>query len=258
MFCMAVGNRMFQGYADDNAFAEAWNGASWKLLPVPQPGSAPVSLSSVACWSANDCVAVGPVSYSDENAIVEWWNGTNWRASRELRSSAGLYGIACPAVNDCIAVGAGPRAEKWDGTQWTRQHLPQTSALLGGYGANPFVGVSCGSPTQCVAVSDITAAWNGSSWKLDDQLVNLGIAFNAVSCASTASCLAVGVDSSLTQVSYRWNGSSWSVRRKFATPAGAGLFGVTSVSCVAPLTCIAVGFYGSETGPFPMLAERYQ
>ena len=129
-FCMAVGDRIFGGYADDNAFAAVWDGASWKLLPVPQPGS-PVSLSSVSCWSATGCVAVGPVSGLAENAIVERWNGTSWVADGSLSSSAGLYGIACPSVNDCIAVGAGPSAEQWDGMNWTAQSFPQTR-LRGG------------------------------------------------------------------------------------------------------------------------------
>ena len=81
-FCMAVGDRSFGGYPDD-AFAEVWDGGSWRLLSVPQSGT-PVSLSSVSCWSATDCVAVGPAVGVARNAIVERWNGTSWAADGSL------------------------------------------------------------------------------------------------------------------------------------------------------------------------------
>ena len=251
-FCMAVGNRMFGGYADDNAFAEVWDGASWALLPVPQPGILPVSLSSMSCRSATDCVAVGPVSDSGGNAIVERWNGTSWVVDGSLSSSAGLYAIACPSLNDCIAVGPGSLAEHWDGFNWTAHRFPHTTATAGAQ----YVGVSCGSATACLAVDDgygLTAAWNGSSWKLNKQLVNHGIGFNAVSCASASSCVALtDEESTPPPATYRWDGSKWSPQAKFSAPARP-----RSVSCVAPLTCVAVGSYGSASGPFSMLAERY-
>ena len=251
-FCMAVGNRMFGGSADDNAFAEVWDGASWTLLPVPEPGSLPVSLSSVSCWSATHCVAVGPVSDSGENAVVARWNGTSWVVDGSLSSAAGLYAIACPSVNDCVAVGPGSLAEQWDGMNWTAHRFPHTSATAGAQ----FVGLSCGSATACLAVDDgygLTAAWNGNSWKLNQQLVNHGIDFNAVSCASASSCVALtDLESTPHPASYGWDGSKWSLQAKFSAPARP-----RSVSCVAPLTCVTVGSYGSASGPFAMLAERY-
>jgi hypothetical protein len=255
-FCMAVGNMMFQGYADDNAFAELWDGGSWTLLPVPQPSSLPVSLSSVSCSSPTDCVAVGPVSEASENATVEQWNGISWVVDGSLSSSAALYGIACPSVNDCIAVGAGPSAEEWDGMNWTAQSFPQTPATAGAR----YVGVSCDSATACVAVNEsdgLTSAWNGSSWKLNEQFVNHGIGFNAVSCAGTSSCVAVDGESPSPPASYSWDGLSWSLQARFSAAARPGSIGVKSVSCVAPLTCVAVGFSSPASGPFAMLAERY-
>ena len=257
-FCMAVGNRMFQGYGDDNAFAEMWDGASWTMLPVPQPTSLPVSLASVSCASVTDCIAVGPVTELAERAMVERWDGTSWVADGSLSSASGLYGVSCPVANDCVAVGVGASAEHWDGMNWTAQSFPQASATAG---AQRFVAVSCGSATACVAVDDtdrVTSAWDGSSWNLSEQFVNAQIAFNAVSCPNTGACVAVDGASPTSPASYGWNGSSWSLQANLAAPARTRVWGLSSVSCVSPLTCVAVGAATPPDGPSAMFAERYQ
>ena len=184
---------------------------------------------------------------------MERWNGTSWAADGSLSSSAGLYAISCPSLNDCIAVGKGPSAEHWDGITWTAQSFPQTGAAAA---AQSFDAVSCGSATACVAVNDnngLTAAWNGSSWKINQQFANEEIDFYAVSCMTASSCVAVSEASPPPAASYGWDGSTWSLQAKFSAPARP-----MSVSCVAPLTCVAVGSYGRSGGPFAMLAERYQ
>jgi hypothetical protein len=148
----------------------------------------------------------------------------------------------------------GSSAEHWNGTNWNAWTFPQIDAMNGG---NPLAGISCASATECVAVgAGLIATWNGSSWTVNAQFVNHGIGFNAVSCATTSACVAI--DGENTLASYGWDGSSWSIQSKFWAPAGPGSLTVNSVSCVAPMTCIAVGSYGPQPGPFAMIAERYQ
>jgi hypothetical protein len=44
--------------------AEAWNGTSWSVQPVPNPqGSTATFLNGVACSSAGVCTAVGERSH---------------------------------------------------------------------------------------------------------------------------------------------------------------------------------------------------
>jgi hypothetical protein len=102
---------------------------------------------------------------------------------------------------------------------WAAQSFPQTSAAAE---AQSFMGVSCGSAGACLAVNDnngLTATWNGSSWKINEQFLNREIDFDAVSCASASSCVAVSGDIPPAAASYGWDGSKWSLQAKFSASA---------------------------------------
>lgn len=115
-----------------------------------------------------------------------------------------LDAVSCAAPDACVAVGSyyvsadaqEGLAERWDGTTWTSQDLgPATT------GAAPS-GVSCPAAGYCVAAGStatgpVVLAWDGTAWH--KQPVPLpsgaeGVVFNAVSCASPASCVATGVN----------------------------------------------------------------
>ena len=86
--CLAVGEHSAAPFAMQGLpAADAWNGKSWKLVPVPTPagggGSSGASaLTGVDCLSATDCVAVGTTGPSADAALrgfSAFWNGKAWR-----------------------------------------------------------------------------------------------------------------------------------------------------------------------------------
>jgi hypothetical protein len=120
-------------------------------------------------------------------------------------------------------------------------------------GRNDLSGVSCVSATFCVAVGDylhvnavggytLIESWNGTSWSItpspNSTSSNL---LQAVSCVSSAFCVAVGYNLSGPGLSLieSWNGTSWSVT---PGPSDGSLDPLLNgVSCVSSTLCKAVG-----------------
>jgi hypothetical protein len=204
--------------------------------------------------------------------------------------NASLNDVSCTAANSCMAVGwflgriqgtSGYQnftlAEKWNGSTWTV--VPSPSPRLPGGGAL-FTSVSCTSGTSCVAVGQtqvftepggftvlhpLAESWNGTTWSIvpTPNLAHSGASLNGVSCTSPSACMAVGNEgapknSTLFTLAEQWNGTAW----KFMptppplTPGGTAL---ATVSCTAPGSCMAAGYYGynNGTGTSVTLAEQW-
>jgi hypothetical protein len=133
-----------------------------------------------------------------------------------------------------------------------------------------FGGVSCSSPSACLAIAindyprgfgGFAETWNGSHWtvrtvpdgKTSDNL-------DGVACRSARWCVAVGTqasgDDSTVPVADRWNGSTWTQVRP-AVPAGATTSGLAAVACSGTAACTAVGSFAKGTGAPRPLAERW-
>ncbi len=268
--CIAVG-------ASENAshvygtLAEEWNGAKWSLMTIPDQGSGDNRLTGVSCSSPTSCVAVGYeyTTSSLPQTLIESWDGTSWTiATSPDRGSADnlLSGVSCSDPTDCVAVGSSYSStgvwqslvESWDGTSWTIATSPDQ-----GSGDNLLFGVSCSSPTGCVAVGSsysstavwqtLIESWDGTSWTIaaspdpgsgDNSL-------NAVSCATSTNCLAVGGQSnnSGTQAQQdtlveSWDGTSWTGATS-PDPGGEKNF-LTGVSCTGVDQCQAVGAFANK------------
>lgn len=158
-----------------------------------------------------------------------------------------------------LALAMAPRAAA---AQWQTQKLAQAN---GG-----FLGVSCTSPSFCMAVGSIQGAkrgvalaeaYDGARWAVvptpdvggarDDELLG-------VSCSSPAACMAVGFSRGRRGLTHplteRWDGSAWAIQPTHYVLRG----GLASVSCSSPTACTAVG----GSGAFPSaigaaLAERW-
>ncbi len=249
----------------------------WTIQTAAAPAQSPNGhLSSVHCLSAASCVAVG---YSHDRvgvdiALVQEWNGSDWTIvpspNPENASDTFLTGLSCPAaaswVQSCTAVGdyldAGgnqlPLAEQWNGRLWRLQHLPSPAGATQTF----LTGVSCASPTSCVAVgysrrgseptTTVTERWDGTTWRLQAS-PNLdhtgGNRLTSVSCTSGSACTAVGFAGDMfadpLPVAERWNGSAWTVQPA-PLPAGATRGVLSSVSCAATAECIAVGYWHDD------------
>ena len=257
------------------AAAQSAAAAGWSIEPVPKPpNSGDTELSGVSCTSTRACVAVGwrdvPAT-NDPVPLVERWNGSTWSTEHTpMSTTAGWSGwlsaVSCASSRACVAVGlsygdnssSGPFAERWDGSSWSIERIPQ----LGD--AEALDGVSCASSTDCTAVgygkSSVAAHWNGTRWSA--QSIHFGDpdgrpnALTSVSC-TPSSCAAVGwdnvglcggdVDSFYSvPVLGLWTDRSWSLRRhpnlvcsNSSDPAGG--YTVNGVSCTSPGACTAVG-----------------
>lgn len=272
--CMAVGT-----FADRThllrALAERWNGVKWQLTAARTPhGGHFTMLNGVSCPLARACIAVGVhVSGSVEIPIAELWNGTGWRflsiPAPHAATMTELRGISCWSVKRCTAVGdftvgsSAPAtlAERWNGRSWRIQSTGFTGTLRG---------ASCPSATECMAVGTAGAAgassvlalrWNGTSWLSSGAVVPPGSTQSflyGVSCASVASCTAVGqsiAPGTEPTLAEHWQGSSWSIQAT-PNPAAATESYLAGVSCPSRSTCRAAGaaFFAGPTKK--TLAER--
>jgi hypothetical protein len=204
---------MVRGSLDHGQLSDAWNGRTWRELPVPA-GSIQSYLNAVACPALDQCIAVGTAGPPPE-----------------------------PEVGQAVL------AQRWNGTSW-RELAPVTPA---GSVTAVFNAISCTGPASCTAVGSYTTGsssvlvahalaetWNGSSWTvLPAQPSNL-TGLNAVSCPRAAECVVVGQASrKLPLGSAVWNGGTWislTTQSSVFKPRSRSL---TSVSCASPEYCIA-------------------
>jgi hypothetical protein len=112
--------------------------------------------------------------------------------------------------------------------------------------------------------------WNGTSWSVQPTPNASGetfSVFNAVSCASTTSCITVGGFSTKpntfqadTLFAQHWNGTSWMIKPTPPSPAGTTFATFTGVSCSATTACTAAGGFSTAAGDSfarAPLAERW-
>jgi hypothetical protein len=174
-------------------------------------------------------------------------------------ASAWSTGVA-GAVNHASGAPASP-----DGG-WTIVHTPDVWLTEPGF----FQAVSCPTLTSCTAVwyYDATSGteetlaehWNGASWAVQptpNPAGSSGSYLDGVSCATAASCTAVGYSygssgGSSTLVE-QWNGTSWSIQTA-PSPTGAML---DEVSCFSTTSCTAIGRDEPSSGTFLPLAEHW-
>jgi hypothetical protein len=137
--CMAVGgSSQNQGAAGFPSFAEAWNGASWRLVKTANSRTGSRWLTGVSCTGAARCMAVGNSRTIEHNRgtgpFAEAWNGISWHllkvpGPRSLADGLGLAGLSCPKASSCIATGSSysnpgvnsrsrTLAEAWNGIRW--------------------------------------------------------------------------------------------------------------------------------------------
>ena len=150
-------------------------------------------------------------------------------------------------------------AESWDGTAWSVVPTPNIG------NSSELYGVSCSSPSSCLAVgyygsagdaSPLVETWDGTAWSDQPAAIPPGAAtaqLNGVSCVSSTDCAAVGdyADTGGQQLALieNWDGSSWSV-----APSASLEDQLTSVSCSSSTACAAVGYNDGTTS---MLAETW-
>ena len=190
--------------------AAATPGSAWSIQPTPDQTVPNGALLSSSCTSPRACTAVG--HHTDGTGVIaplaESWDGTSWRTQATPVPAgaiqAQLLGVSCPAARTCTAVGfsinsAGndvPLAERWNGTSWKIQPVPNPAGATG----TQLSGVSCSAANACTAVgtapnATLAERWNGTSWRIQATPNPPGAFFaqlSSVSCPTASTCTAVG------------------------------------------------------------------
>lgn len=262
----------------DKTLAESWNGTAWSIVPSSKPtGSSASNLTGVSCLSSIDCIAVGGFqNASTAQPLIESWNGTSWSIVPSpipgTGPTNGLASVSCTSPTFCMAAGTdnppaggtGTLIESWNGTAWTVVPSPNRHK-----GDNDLSGVSCISPTSCMAVGSsgksetqlvatLVESWDGSVWSIvpspnpyADQFLVAGDSLAGVSCLSSTFCVAVGVayaaggpGGELTVIE-AWNGTAWSTVPS-PDPSidmnPSPVNELSGVSCTSPTDCVSVGW----------------
>jgi hypothetical protein len=277
-FCSAAGwNADDEPSASVTALSDTWDGSSWSAATVAT-GQA---LNDLSCTSATFCVAVGSTKSDGTtrySAVASTWDGTAWMQADPpaLPGDSVLSGVACVSTTFCIAVGkhgkskypqsiwTRPLTEEWNGSAWSVVNTPS----LGGRGGQ-LTSVTCLTASWCMVLGEydkghlqpypdiprdqwVAEIWNGQGWTVQHPAAinnqpRLGPDpwnfVTGVACTSRTSCIGTGYipitqgDASPVPFAVRWNGHSWSPARD-GLPRFARLSGV---SCVAALSCFAVG-----------------
>jgi hypothetical protein len=253
------------------ASADAAVAARWRVQPVPRsPGG---TLVGVSCTSPRACMAVGSYSGHTSRILTERWDGSRWSiVPARLPAGAidgGFNDVSCTSDRACIAVGAydldarrsSTLAERWDGSRWSIQRIPDQPGVPGSF----LNGVSCSSATDCMAVGDygdpgnhgppsvLVEHWDGSRWSVQTSRSAGGIDgfLGGVSCTSRNACTAVGGTARGAARAERWNGAVWTAQRTPAVSKRDQTF-FAAVSCTSASTCTAVGTDSNRTGVFPL------
>jgi len=286
-FCMAAG-----GYSTTSSpngpnkpLAERWNGKKWAILPTPSPpGAVQTFLGEVSCTSPSACTTTGEQHSATGivHTVAERWNGARWSIQPTPNprgvQGASLPGVACTGPSACTAVGnavnsalnpVGPAlVERWDGTRWRIQPIPNPSSPGGGI----LNGVACPSPSACTAVgaavdasvnanplATLAERWNGTRWSIQptpNPAGVQGVRLEGVACTSPSACTAVGGSFATASLAERWNGTTWVIQASPNPPGPIFDLMLWSVACSRPLHCMAVGKYASFA-PQLTLAERW-
>lgn len=151
--------------------AGTWSAAT--SLPPPPGDVAFEQVLGLGCADASDCTVLGLAERDGIPVTVAWTaHAGTFSAPVVLASPPGTFflalSVACGGVGDCVAVGAlggeepspQPAAAVLVDGRWaapTRLRLPRLSPLDG---EGLLLSVSCGTPTQCVAVGQLM---NGAS-----------------------------------------------------------------------------------------------
>jgi hypothetical protein len=260
--CMAVGT--WGNNAGNGGLAERGSGASWSILRTPNRPADEGSFSGVSCTSSSDCLAVG----SGDAAGAARWNGTRWSAmsvpAGDPQDGANaLERVSCITPSTCAAVGwddIGLCSDPYESDytlsilgfrtagRWSLRDYPNIRCPNSQNGnGNTLDAVSCASASACTAVGTEVYRWDGHQWSLQPAPL-AGDKLFGVACPSSDVCTALGSHI------YTSTAGGWS-SIPIPTPSGGHAARLSSVSCLSPRACVAVGEYRDNHQRWRLLAE---
>jgi outer membrane protein OmpA-like peptidoglycan-associated protein len=245
--CVAVGSyaNTVAGSTDQQALIDVGTGGAWATVAVPLPAGASStpqnSLDSVSCSSVGNCTAVGTYESAagNQRALLVVETAGTWAAvvaalpvdADAAHPDDALDAVTCTTAIDCVAVGS----------------YVSTSPSS-----------TCPSKDCLQALMDVEAAgtWAAVVAPLPPNATGSpqnGNSLAAVTCTSTANCVAVGsyVDTaggSEPLLDAEASGSWTAVVAPLPGDASAtpNTDSLTAVTCVSQGNCVAVGQYDSK------------
>ncbi len=249
--------------------AAAAAASNWtpRRLPPPAGDEFGPPLSGVSCPTEALCVAVGGLntvafSQTPTGSAAKWHvvnptydepspgcleRGESVAFCSSPRGS--LNAVSCAGVSLCVAVGyEGSVYVSTDPTGGPRSW--SVGDINEGGGGTHLIGVSCPSPTLCVAVSGGSNNSNGgkvltstdpTSGKWQSIQISSAIDFRGVSCGTPSLCVAVARGGRVFVSTNPTGGvSAWT---DIGTPGGPG--DLEGVSCVSTLLCATGNLTGN-------------
>jgi hypothetical protein len=170
----AVGGYATAGAPSERTLIQRWTGASWSIVPSPNPDPARNLLVDVDGVVTGDVWAIGNMGNdgygNTARGFVLRWNGSAWSAVNvpgvegdDTFRLPRLDDVTVVSANDVWIVGQAFHwptfttvafSLHWNGQSWQR-------AIINGAGSG---GVAAPSPARAYAVGGGIARWNGSEW----------------------------------------------------------------------------------------------
>ncbi len=170
--------------APSRTLIEHWDGTAWSVVPSPNKGPFPNSLSAIDAVAADDIWAVGTwftKAFVDRTLILHW-DGVSWhRVQSPNAGSTGaandVVAVAAIAADDVWAVGVrGLRTltMHWDGIAWSvvPSPTPGGNADLAGVVAvapDDVWAVGGRVDRQENAIQTLVEHWDGTAWSVVDS-----------------------------------------------------------------------------------------
>jgi hypothetical protein len=205
-----------------------------QLADHSAPFADPTSLSGVACPSATDCLAVGGAG------TVVRLAGTARTVEAGVDGGATLTNIACPSSILCVDTTPSSLLASTDPTA-ARPTLTGTTLPIGNA---QFAGVTCGSPSLCVAWTDSATIWvstdpGGGATTWSGQ--TLAASVSAVACVpGSTECVAslAGAGAGGAQVAVSTDPANGAA--SWATTGAPGIDPAVSLACPSAGLCVGI------------------
>jgi hypothetical protein len=205
----------------------AWATATPLLVPL---GATSVLPLAIGCTDVDDCVAVGEALSSTTSIGTVYWTESagTWSGATRFSAPTGYEfladSVACPVTGTCLVGGelTGPRGLEpavvtYSGGSWSSPHAISEPKLSPSPQEGEFTAITCSGATMCEAVGLFVsetnelpgaATWTNGTWSSVGLLDGLGVKgvpakgglLLGVSCASSTSCVAIGLDVAVKEV----------------------------------------------------------
>jgi len=196
-WCTVVGIYYDTSVSADQGLLLTWSGGAWTAQAPAPPGNTFVNPLAVACPAVSSCTVIGYYDNSsgNPNALIVTGAGAAW-TSTSIATNL-LFSVACPSVAACVA-GATGAVYTGSGTTWRPIAAPGPTQgdLLGAVACPPgtppcAIAAQSGELTGLQIVAGAAANWAGFDVP-PPAPIGSGAFFNAITCPSAATCVAVG------------------------------------------------------------------